>query len=85
MTKVYLGVLEIVANIYFGVVVGLVSIYVVSDFWRAPSKPSATYHHFSVGGPSKGLWFVCHCQKNFLRFSFAFGSSNDIKHKFVTK
>ena len=34
MTKFYLGILETVANIYFGVIVGLVYMYVVNDFWR---------------------------------------------------
>ena len=28
---------QTVADIYFGVVVGLDSMYVVNDFWRAPS------------------------------------------------
>ena len=37
MTKFYLGILETVADIYFGVAVGLVSMYVVNDFWRAQS------------------------------------------------
>ena len=33
----YLGILETVANIYFSVAVGLISMYVVNDFWRASS------------------------------------------------
>ena len=32
MTKFYLGILETVADIYFGVVVSVVSMYVVNDF-----------------------------------------------------
>ena len=37
MAKFYLGILETVADIYFGVIVGLVSLYVVNEFWRASS------------------------------------------------
>ena len=36
MTKFYLGILGTMVDIYFGVVY-LVSMYAVSDFWRAPS------------------------------------------------
>ena len=38
--------------------------------------------------PSRGIFKrvgVCHCQENFLRFLLAFGSSNDIRLKSVTK
>ena len=54
MTKFYLGILETVPNIYFGVAVGLVSMYVKNGFWRAPSWHSAPYPYFvgvPVGGP----------------------------------
>ena len=37
MTKFYLGIHETIADIYFGVAVSLVSMYVMSDFWRALS------------------------------------------------
>ena len=54
MTKFYLSILETVADVYFGVAVGLVSMYVVNDLWRAPSRLSAPYPYFvgvPVGGP----------------------------------
>ena len=37
MTMFYLGILGTMVDIYFGVDVHLVSMFVVSDFWRAPS------------------------------------------------
>ena len=62
MTKFYLGILETGRYLYW-CVVRLVSMYVVSDFWRAPSSHSASYLYFvgfPVGAPSKGLLFACH-------------------------
>ena len=72
------GILETMADIYLGVVVGLGSMYFLSDFWRALSWHSAPTLNLLLsqeGASSKVLLLVFHCRENVLRFLFAFGSS----------
>ena len=72
------GILETMADIYLGVVVGLGSMYFLSDFWRAlswHSAPTLNLLLFQEGASSKVLLLVFHCRENVLRFLFAFGSS----------
>ena len=74
MTKFYLGINETIADIYFGVVVSLVSMRVVSDFWRAPSWHSARYLCWcpSRGYHRKGWCLSAIAKKTSLDFCLLF-------------